>query len=114
MKSRGRKPILATIGFTAVVLLTSIGGAAYAAQIDGTRSCTGIRGVTISSSVTANAGRNGHSYLGTSQSGSGYSWVTSTFSTGSRTTYSNMKSGEWSVFTTAGSINSASSSCYYL
>jgi hypothetical protein len=114
MNNRARTPILATIGFTAVVLLVSIGGVANAAQTGGSRSCTGIRGIYITSNVSSNAGQNGHIYQGTGQSGTGYVWATSTYGTGSRTTYSSMKSGDWTVWTTAGSINSAGSGCYYL
>ncbi len=113
-RNRARTPLLATLGFAAVALLVSVGGVAYAAQIGGSRSCTGIRGIYISSSVSSDAGRNGHIYQGTGQSGTGYVWATSTVTTGSRTTYSSMKSGSWTVWTTAGSINSAGSGCYYL
>ncbi|MGE3192923.1 MAG: hypothetical protein AB7K08_05595 [Microbacteriaceae bacterium] len=113
-RTRARTPLLATLGITAVALLVSVGGVAYAAQTGGSRSCTGIRGIYITSSVSASAGLNGHIYQGTGQSGGGYVWATSTYGTGSRTTYSSMKSGTWTVWTTAGSINSAGSGCYYL
>jgi len=112
--NRARKPVLAAIGLSAVVFFMSIGGAAQAAQVDGSRTCTGLRGVYIASNVSSGAGLNGHVYQGTTHSGGPYVWATSTYATGTRTTYSNMKQGSWTVWTTAGSIISAGSSCYYL
>ena len=72
-------------------------------------SCTGIRGVTAFSSTT---GWTAHTYVGLSQSGSGYSAAKSWATGGSRQSWSTMKSGKYDV--TGTTIASYGATCYYI